>query len=121
MRILLVDDSPVFLGAAGDALEAAGFEVELAPNGAEGVRLARKLKPDLIVMDIEMPVMRGDQAAKEMRCDPDISDIPIIAMTSVSPESLGEDSKLFNDYLIKPFGFDEMIPKVRSLVGKGPA
>lgn len=121
MRILIVDDSPVFLSAASDALEAEGFEVELAANGEEGLRLARKLKPALVVMDIEMPVMTGNESAKEMRCDPEISDIPIIAMTSMSPESLGEDRNLFNDYLVKPFGFDEMIPKVRRLVGKGPA
>ena len=121
MRILVVDDSPVFLSAASDILEAEGYEVELAPNGAEGVRLARKLKPDLIIMDIEMPVMRGTQAAIEMRCDPEIRDIPIIAMTGVSPESLGEESKLFNNYLVKPFGFAEMIPMVRSLTGKGSA
>lgn len=118
MRILVVDDSAVFLTAASDALEEAGFEVEVANNGSEGIRMARQNKPDLIVMDIEMPIMRGDHAAREIRCDPQLRDIPIIAMTSVSPETLGEDRKLFNDYLIKPFGFREILPMVKNLIGK---
>jgi CheY-like chemotaxis protein len=118
MRILIVDDSPTFLQAAGDAMEGEGYEVETAPNGAEGLRMARALKPNLIVMDIEMPVMRGNEAAREIKNDPELANTPIIAMTSVSPESLGEDRFFFDDYLIKPFGFVEMIPMVRDLLNK---
>jgi len=118
MRILIVDDSPTFLHAASDVLEGKGYEVEIAKNGEEGIRMARKIKPDLIIMDIEMPVKKGDEAAREIRSDPDIAHIPIIAMTSVSPESLGEDRKLFDDYLVKPFGFDDMLPMVRNLINK---
>ena len=121
MRILIVDDSPTFLHAAGDAMEGEGFEVEVARNGAEGVKLAGRLKPDLIIMDIEMPIMTGIEAAKELRSDPDCANIPIIAMTSFSPESLGEDLKLFNNCLTKPFGFPELIPMVNDLIGKNPS
>jgi len=117
MRILIVDDSPTFRRAIYDALEDAGYEVEMARNGDEGVELARSWKPHLIVMDIEMPV-RGDQAASELRCDPEMCDVPIIAMTGVSPETLGEKAKLFNDYLTKPFGFEDLVPKVRKLLGE---
>ena len=117
MRVLVVDDSPTFLVAACDILEEAGYEVEAARNGEEGLRLAIKWKPDLIIMDIEMPVRTGDKAASAIRCDPDVCDTPIIAMTAVSPESLGEKSKLFNGYLIKPFGLDELVPKVREFLG----
>jgi len=113
MRILVVDDSPTFLVAACDTLEEAGFEVEAARNGEEGVRLAKAWKPDLIIMDIEMPIRTGDKAASAIRCDSEVCDTPIIAMTGVSPETLGERAKLFNDYLIKPFGLDELVPKVQ--------
>lgn len=118
MRVLVIDDSPTFQAAAGDALEEAGFEVESAPNGLEGVAMARSWKPSLIVMDIEMPVKRGDQAARELRADPELKKIPIIAMTSFSPEKLGDASELFDDFLIKPFGFAELIPLVKKLIGK---
>ena len=118
MRILIVDDSPVFLLAAGDAMEEQGYEVETARNGAEGVELARKIKPDLIIMDIEMPIMMGTKAAMELRSDPELASVPIIAMTSFSPDSLGEDIKLFNDCLTKPFGFSEIIPMVKTLLEK---
>jgi len=115
MRILVVDDSPTFISAVCDILEAGGYEVEVARNGDEALRLATEVKPDLIIMDIEMPY-RGDRAASALRCSDETANIPIIAMTGVSPESLGDSAKLFNDYLVKPFGFDELIPMVERLL-----
>ena len=117
MRILVVDDSPTFLAVACDTLEEAGYEVEVAKNGDEALNLAKSFKPHLIIMDIEMPY-RGDKAAATLRCEPETSDIPIIAMTGVSSESLGESAKLFNDYLTKPFGLEEILPKIRKLLGE---
>jgi len=116
MRILVVDDSPTFLAAATDTLEENGYEVIVARSGDEGVQYAKEWKPDLIVMDIEMPY-RGDQAAGALRCDQTTREIPIIAMTGVSMESLGESANLFNDYLTKPFGFRDLISKVKQLLG----
>lgn len=118
MLILLVDDSPSFLAAASDALEAEGYTVETAKNGIAGVNAAHKWKPDLIIMDIEMPKMNGDEATREIKKDPDLAKIPIIAMTSHSPESLSDALELFDDYLVKPFDFPDMIPKVSSLLLK---
>jgi len=117
MRILVVDDSPTFLAIASEAIEEAGYEVEVARSGDEAVKLAKVIKPDLIVMDIEMPYS-GDKAAAALRFDSETCDIPIIAMTGVSPESLGDKASLFNDYLIKPFGLEELIPKIQKFIKK---
>ncbi len=110
MRILIVDDSPTFLRAASDIIEAEGYEVETARNGKEGVQFAKKVKPDLIIMDIEMPIMSGIKATQELREDPELAGVPVIAMTSNAPESLGDDIKLFDAHLTKPFGFNENNP-----------
>lgn len=118
MRILIVDDSPTFLRAASDIIEAEGYEVETARNGKEGVQFAKKFKPDLIIMDIEMPIMSGIKATQELRGDPEFTGVPIVAMTSNAPESLGEHIKLFEAHLTKPFGFNEIIPLVKSLLSK---
>ncbi len=115
MRILVVDDSPTFVSAVCDTLEAEGYEVEVARNGDEAVQLGKEIKPDLIIMDIEMPY-RGDRAASALRCNGKTADIPIIAMTATSRESLGDSAKLFNDYLVKPFGLDELIPMIKRLL-----
>lgn len=116
MKVLVVDDSPTFLAAAGDALEENGYEVMVARSGDEGIRFAKAWNPDLIIMDIEMP-FRGDKAAGALRLEPETSEIPIIAMTSLSKESLGDNAMLFNDYLTKPFGLAELVKKARSFTG----
>jgi CheY-like chemotaxis protein len=119
-RILLVDDSPTVVTTAYDELEERGYLVDVAYNGkAALLRLEESGDdlPDLIVMDIEMPKMRGDEAAAIIRKNPRWSHLPIIALTAVAPENLGPSARLFNNYLIKPFGFDQMLKLVEETIG----
>lgn len=116
MKILYVDDSPTLLKAAVDKLEKEGWEVETAVNGAEAIEMARSFEPNIIFMDIEMPIMRGDEAVKKLKLDEKTKSIPIIALTSRSRDAMGETADLFDDYLVKPFGFADIVPKVKSLL-----
>lgn len=119
-KILLVDDSPTVVTTAYDELDERGYMVEVAYNGQLALKRLTEFGddlPDLIVMDIEMPKMRGDEAAKVIRETPAWSHLKIIALTGVSPENLGPAAKLFNNYLIKPFGFDQMLKLVEEMIG----
>lgn len=116
-RVLIVDDSPSIVQAAYDELEERGYRIDVAYNGQEAIRRIEEQIPDLIIMDIEMPKMSGDEAAEQIRANPLWVMIPIIALTARSPKSLGAKSSLFTAYLVKPFGFEVMAQKVIELIG----
>lgn len=82
-KILLVDDDPDFVEITKSMLEAKGFEVEAAYNGKEGLERVPKFKPDLIVLDVMMPVMNGRQACQKLKADPNTQNIPVILLTAV--------------------------------------
>ena len=81
-KALVVDDDEKNLLLEKDLLEVAGFEVFEAKNAAEGIAVARKEKPDIIVMDVRLPDMRGTAAAKILRQDKETRDIPIVFVTA---------------------------------------
>src|SRR2546422_10798914 len=83
--ILVTDDSGANRDLLCGQLSTLGFWTEAATNGEEAVRAARRLKPDLILMDIEMPVMNGHQACKQLKSDPETAEIPVLMMTGFDP------------------------------------
>lgn len=85
--ILIVDDSPTEVFQMKKALEQAGFRIEAAADGAEAIRKAREMHPDLIFMDIVMPGMDGFRATRTLANDPATRSIPVIMVTSKSEES----------------------------------
>jgi len=85
--ILIVDDSPTEVFQMKKALEQAGFRIEAAADGAEAIRKAREMHPDLILMDIVMPGMDGFRATRTLANDPATRSIPVIMVTSKSEES----------------------------------
>lgn len=82
--VLIIDDSPTEVHVIRRALEQHGFQTATAGDGAEGIRLAKQMKPDLIFMDIVMPGVNGYQATRTLSQDPDTSGIPVIMVTSKS-------------------------------------
>ncbi len=107
-KILIVDDEPQIVEICRDYLKAAGYEIVTANNGAQGVSLARREKPDLIVLDLMMPEMDGLDVCRALRRE---SDVPIIMLTARVEETdkligleLGAD-----DYITKPFSGDNEI------------
>ncbi len=81
-RILVVEDSPDIRALVQMLLESAGYEVSTAGDGQEGVRSARLLRPDLILMDLSLPVLSGWEATRAIKSDPDTSRIPVVAVTA---------------------------------------
>lgn len=81
-KVLIVDDNGNNLLLEKDLLEVAGFEVFVAQDTSSGIAIARKVKPDVIVMDVRLPDMRGSEAAKILRQDKETHDIPIVFVTA---------------------------------------
>jgi two-component system, cell cycle response regulator DivK len=81
-KVLVVDDNGNNLLLEKDLLEIAGFEVFEAENAADGIAIARKEKPDIIIMDVRLPDMRGTEAAGILRQDKETRDIPIVFVTA---------------------------------------
>lgn len=104
-RILLVEDNPTNVYLAKFLLEREKLRVEHAANGIECLALARSSPPDLILMDLHMPVMDGYEAARELLADPATAQIPIIAVTAYA--MAGDRAKAlamgFREYIEKPF------------------
>ncbi len=86
-RVLIVDDSPTEVYKLTSMLEKNGHQVYKADNGADGVALARKEKPDAILMDIVMPGLNGFQATRQLTRDPETSHIPVIIVTTKDQET----------------------------------
>ena len=108
--ILVIDDEEAVTGVIQAVLSKEGYQVHLAHNGAEGLKLAGQVKPDLIIMDITMPGMDGYEATKQLKHDPSLAEIPIIFLTG---KSAGEDGgKAFAaggvSFVRKPFSSQQL-------------
>ena len=100
-KVLIVDDNGNNLMLEKDLLEVAGFEVFTAENAADGISLARKEKPEVIVMDVRLPDMRGPEAARILRQDKEAGAIPIVFVTaSVMAEGRAEIDAITNSGFI---------------------
>jgi CheY-like chemotaxis protein len=119
-KILVVDDDVALTGALVAKLEIEGFEATAASNGEEGIALALESKPDLILLDLVMPVMDGLTAASEIRQNPQIKSTPIIILTNQDdPAKLSEalEHHIF-DYLVKSnVTLDEVVQSIKKRIG----
>jgi two-component system phosphate regulon response regulator PhoB len=114
-KVLVVDDEPDVLDLVSYNLDQAGFAVETAADGAEGLRKARSAAPDLILLDLMLPEMDGLEVCKLLRRDPKTSGIPIIMLTARA----GEIDRIVGlelgatDYVPKPFSPRELVLRVK--------
>ena len=117
-RILIVEDNLLNLELAAVILEL-DYEVLEAENGQEGVDEAQKEKPDLILMDISMPVLDGFGALEKIRADPQIKDTPVVAFTAHALKTDREkiDEAGFDGYVTKPVDGDMLIAEIERLLG----
>jgi two-component system, OmpR family, alkaline phosphatase synthesis response regulator PhoP len=117
-KILVVDDDVDLVAVMKGTLESKPYEVIVAYNGKEGLEKAKKEKPDLILLDIMMPVMDGFNFAEQFGKEPSLSKIPVLALTSFS-ESLGQPFPFqVAEYLRKPLKPKELIAKVEEHLKK---
>jgi two-component system cell cycle response regulator DivK len=113
--ILVVEDQEDNRRIMRDLLSSAGYEVIEAVTGEEGVAAAETHRPDLILMDIQLPGLDGYEATRQIKANPDLEHIPIIVVTSYALS--GDDVKAFeagcNAYVSKPFSPRELLAKIR--------
>ena len=115
-KILLVDDDVDLVVVMRGALESKAYEVIVAYNGKEGLEKARKEQPDLVVLDILMPVADGFYFAEQFRNDTSLSKIPVLALTSFS-ESLGQPFPFeVSEYIRKPIKPKDLVAKVEEFL-----
>src|SRR5947209_657823 len=112
--ILVADDEPVNLALIKRRLEWEDYRIETAEDGGQAVEVAKRLLPDLIILDVMMPVLDGLQACRLLKDNPSTRDIPVIFLsalddmdTKVNGLSLGA-----NDYISKPFRVEELLARV---------
>ena len=114
-KILIVDDDIKNRKLFRVALQNSGYEIIEAENGEQAIKLAKENLPNLILMDIQMPVMDGISAFKVIRADENTKNIPVIALTSYAMK--GDREKFlaegFNDYISKPIDVKEFIEIVK--------
>lgn len=118
-RILLVEDYPPTRDVYRTVLEHGGFEVSTAEDGAEGVRRAREELPDLILMDIGLPVLSGWDAAVQLKDGADTRHIPIIGVSAMTDADAHQHAWNlgFEAYFTKPFLPRQMLSAVREALG----
>ncbi len=120
-KILIVEDNDKNRRLIEDVLKYYGYDVQEAANGEEGINLAREYKPDLIFMDMQMPVMDGFTAIKVLKNDPGTMHIKIIAITSFA--MVGDKERIqsagADDYISKPVNTMELPMRIEKLLGKG--
>ena len=113
--ILVVEDQEDNRRIMRDLLTSVGYEVIEAVTGEEGVAAAETHRPDLILMDIQLPGLDGYEATRQIKANPDLEHIPIIVVTSYALS--GDDVKAFesgcNAYVSKPFSPRELLAKIR--------
>ena len=118
-KILVVEDTEDNRQILRDLLGMAGYEMIEAHDGAEGVSRAAEHKPDLILMDIQMPVMDGYEATRQIKANPELKTIPIVAVTSYALSGDEEKARAAgcDGYIAKPYSPRQMLAKVREIVG----
>ena len=118
-KILVVEDTEDNRQILRDLLSMAGYDMIEAHDGAEGLAKAAEHRPDLILMDIQMPVMDGYEATRRIKADPVLKSIPVIAVTSYALSGDEEKTRAAgcDGYIAKPFSPRQMLSKVREILG----
>jgi two-component system cell cycle response regulator DivK len=116
--VLIVEDNEKNMKLARDVLQAKGYQTLEAETGEEGVRLAKERKPDLVLMDIQLPGINGIEAFKQIRADPKTARIPVVALTaSVTPTDRSQITAAgFDAFVGKPISLKEFLDTVKRLV-----
>jgi len=121
--IMIVDDSPTEVHVMKTALERHGFQTMCAADGSECLTLARKMRPDLIFMDVVMPGLNGFQTTRSLNRDPETRSIPVIMVSTKDQES----DRIWGmrqgavDYLIKPIDASALVAKANEVLQGVPS
>ncbi|MBP3821019.1 response regulator [bacterium] len=119
-KILIVDDEQDIVESLKFVLEGYNYTCYCAYNGEDGLRLAREIMPDLIILDVMMPRINGFKISRLLKFDKKYKDIPILMITARSQEEdklIGEETGA-DEYITKPFDLDDVMKIVQKYLGK---
>jgi CheY-like chemotaxis protein len=115
--VLVVDDEFDLTGTLRSILEGEGYSTQICANGKEALTSLEDCKPDLVLMDVMMPVLSGFEVLRSMRSVPALEGVPVILMSAVPP-SVNRDDYGWQAFLRKPFTLDALVKTVETLIGK---
>lgn len=119
-RILLVEDNEMNRDMLSRRLKRRGYEVAIAVDGAEGLKMTTSQTPDLVLMDMSLPVMDGWEATRKIKADPNTKSIPVIALTAHAMS--GDREKALSagcdDYDTKPIELKRLLAKIQAFLGE---
>ena len=120
--VLIVEDNEKNMKLARDVLQAKGYATLEAVTGEDGVRLAKEKKPDLVLMDIQLPGISGIEAFRQIRANPQTAKVPVVALTaSVTPTDRSHITQAgFDAFLGKPINLKEFLETVKRLLKSVP-
>jgi CheY-like chemotaxis protein len=120
--VLIVDDEFGLAEMAGELLTIAGHQVATAINGRLGLASIQQTRPDIILLDVMMPIMSGIEMLHALKSDEATRTIPVIMMSAAGAELIGADERsLIVGFLQKPFTFDDLTAALRRCLGESPA
>lgn len=119
-KVLIVDDQPQISKILNEVLSRSGYETILAFNGEVGYQKALETKPDLIIMDIMMPILSGFESARKIKNEPDLVHIPIVFLTAKGQDSDREEAEKIgaSAFVTKPFSPKQLLQLVQSKIGE---
>jgi len=119
-RILIADDEPHIRKLVSFTLGNRGYEVLQAEDGGQALEMARAEQPDLILLDVMMPVMTGYDVLREVKADPATADVPVIMLSAKSQKAEIEEGIACGarEYICKPFTPKDLVERVGELLGE---
>ncbi|HID07370.1 MAG TPA: response regulator transcription factor [Armatimonadetes bacterium] len=118
--VVCIEDEPEMIDLVKLILGRKGFDLVGAVGGREGLETVRKLKPDLVLLDLMMPDMDGWEVYQQMKADDALKDIPVVVVTAKAQsidKVLGLHIAKVDDYVTKPFGPQELLQSVNKVLG----
>ncbi len=117
-KILIIDDEPAIAQLVKEKMEFVNYEVIIASNGTQGLKMAQKEKPNIILLDVIMPDMHGFELCKILKENPKTKKIPIIVTTGAGLEDIARDEPEVkaDAYLAKPFDFKKLAKAIENLI-----
>jgi two-component system cell cycle response regulator DivK len=118
-RILVVEDQEDLRGVLRDLFTSSGYIVMEAADGAAGIARAKSDRPDIILMDIQMPVIDGYEATRQIKADPSLARIPVVAVSSFAMKGDEEKARAAgcDHYVTKPYSPVELLHVIRGYLG----
>jgi len=119
-RVLIADDEPNIVTSLEFLMEQAGMEVQVARDGQEAIDMAESFRPDLILLDVMMPVLNGYEVCQRLKSDPKLRHVRVLILSAKGRDvEVAKGRELGADgYITKPFSTRELVSKVRALLGQ---